>query len=125
MLGDARRGRVMLVTVAEETPVNESIETASAVETAAGAALAPVVVNAVLDEIVGLDADIDSAEAAAGLRSARWAGQEACVTDLAWRLPLPQIRLPRLLAAELGPAEADRLADALVSGIEDLHERNT
>lgn len=136
MLSDARRCRVMLVTVAEETPVNELIETAAAVGEEAGAALAPVVVNAVLDEIAGLDADVDSAEAAvgltaaeradlraaAGLRSARWAGQEACVADLARRLPLPQIRLPRLLAAELGPAEADLLADALVTGIEDLPE---
>lgn len=134
MLGDARRCRVMLVTVAEETPVNELIETAFAVEEEAGVALAPVVVNATLEEIAGLDADVDSAEAglttaeradlraAAGLRSARWDGQEDCIADLARRLPLPQIRLPRLLAAELGPAEADLLADALVAGIEDLPE---
>lgn len=136
MLGDARRCRVMLVTVAEETPVNELIETAFAVEEEAGVALAPVVVNAALEEIAGLGADVDSAEAAAGLtaaeradlraaaglRSARWAGQEDCIAELARRLPLPQIRLPRLLVAELGPTEADLLADALVAGIEDLPE---
>ncbi len=136
MLGDARRCRVMLVTVAEETPMNELVETAFAVEDEAGVALAPVVVNAALDEIAGLDIDVDSTEAAVGLsaaaradlqaaadlRSARWARQEACVADLARRLPIPQLRLPRLFAAGLGPAEIDRLADALAAGIDDLPE---
>lgn len=136
MLGDARRCRAMLVTVAEETPVNELIETALAVEDEVGVALAPVVVNAALDEIAGLDADIDSAGAAAGLtaderadlrvaagmRSARWARQEACAAELARRLPVPQLRLPRLPAAELGPPEIDRLADALTAGIDALPE---
>lgn len=139
MLGDARRCRAMLVTVAEETPVNELIETALAVEDEVGVALAPVVVNAVLDEIAGLDADIDSAGAAAGLtaderadlrvaagmRSARWARQEACAAELARRLPVPQLRLPRLPAAELGPPEIDRLADALTAGIDALPEPST
>ena len=136
MLGDARRCRAMLVTVAEETPVNELIETALAVEDEVGVALAPVVVNAVLDEIASLDADIDSAGAAAGLtaderadlrvaagmRSARWARQEACAAELARRLPIPQLRLSRLPAAELGPPEIDRLADALTAGIDALPE---
>ena len=139
MLGDARRCRAMLVTVAEETPVNELIETALAVEDEVGVALAPVVVNAVLDEIAGLDADIDSAGAAAGLtaderadlrvaagmRSARWARQEACAAELARRLPVPQLRLPRLPAAELGPPEIDRLADALTAGVDALPEPST
>ena len=136
MLSDARRCRAMLVTVAEETPVNELIETALAVEDEVGVALAPVVVNAVLGEIAGLDADSDSSEAAAGLtaeeradlraaaemRSARWARQEACAAELARRLPVPQLRLPRLLAAKLVPPEIDRLADALTAGLNALPE---
>lgn len=139
MLGDARRCRAMLVTVAEETPVNELIETALAVEDEVGVTLAPVVVNAVLDEIAGLDVDIDSSGAAAGLtageradlraaagmRSARWARQEACAAELARRLPVPQLRLPRLPAAELGPPEIDRLADALTAGVDALPEPST
>ena len=139
MLGDARRCRAMLVTVAEETPVNELIETALAVEDEVGVALAPVVVNAVLDEIAGLDVDIDSSGAAAGLtaeeradlraaaelRSSRWARQEACAAELARRLPVPQLRLPRLPAAELGPPEIDRLADALTAGVDALPEPST
>ena len=139
MLGDARRCRAMLVTVAEETPVNELIETALAVEDEVGVTLAPVVVNAVLDEIAGLDVDIDSSSAAvgltaeeradlraaAGMRSARWARQEACAAELARRLPVPQLRLPRLPAAELGPPEIDRLADALTAGIDALPEPST
>lgn len=139
MLGDARRCRAMLVTVAEETPVNELIETALAVEDEVGVALAPVVVNAVLDEIAGLDVDIDSSGAAAGLtageradlraaaelRSSRWVRQEACAAELARRLPAPQLRLPRLPAAELGPPGIDRLADALTAGIDALPEPST
>jgi Anion-transporting ATPase len=47
MLADPTRARVMLATLAEETPVNELIETAFALEDEVGVQLGPVVVNAV------------------------------------------------------------------------------
>ncbi len=45
LLSDPTRCQVMLVTVPEETPVNELVDTAFAVEDRAGVALGPVVVN--------------------------------------------------------------------------------
>ena len=45
MLTDPSRCRVMLVTLAEETPVNEVVETAFALEDKVGVDLGPVVVN--------------------------------------------------------------------------------
>ena len=45
LLSDPARCQVMLVTLPEETPVNELIETAYAVEDRAGVALGPIVVN--------------------------------------------------------------------------------
>ena len=45
LLTDPKRCQVMLVTVPEETPVNELVETAFAIEDRAGVALGPVVVN--------------------------------------------------------------------------------
>ena len=44
-LSDPARCQVMLVTLPEETPVSEAIETAFAIEDRAGVALGPVVVN--------------------------------------------------------------------------------
>jgi len=38
-------------------------------------------------------------------------------TRLAARLPLPQIELPFLFTADVGPAEIDTLAGALVAGV--------
>ena len=52
LLGDPDRCQVMLVTVPEETPVNEAAETAFHLEDRAGVQLAPIVVN-------GIWADLD------------------------------------------------------------------
>jgi hypothetical protein len=56
--------------------------------------------------------------AAAEFRRERHAVQQEQAGRLAARLPLPQIRLPFLFSADIGPAEIAVLADALVSGIE-------
>ncbi len=55
LIRDPARCRVMLVTIAEETPVNELIETSFAVEDEVGVSLGPVVVNGLLPELAGLD----------------------------------------------------------------------
>ena len=57
LLDDPDRCRVMLVTVPEETPVNELIETAYSLEDEVGVALGPVVVNGVVADLAGLDVD--------------------------------------------------------------------
>src|SRR5579862_2539192 len=60
LLSDPARCQVMLVTLPEETPVNEVIETAYAIEDRAGVALGPVIVNQCFDPLPeGITASID------------------------------------------------------------------
>jgi anion-transporting ArsA/GET3 family ATPase len=136
MLTDASRCQVLLVTTPEETPVNELVETAYALEERVGTDLGPVVVNGLYPTIPDLDVDpIESAaavgaevtaaeaaqlQAAAAFRAARQELQHTQVTRLADALPLPQLHLPLLFDADLGPPQIDKLADALLSGLDAL-----
>jgi anion-transporting ArsA/GET3 family ATPase len=141
LLSDPARCQVMLVTIPEETPVNELIDTAFAIEDQAGVALGPVVVNgcyeppafsaaestaeAIAADAIALDRFVSPREAhdmaaAAEFRAARYALQQEQAARLAERLPLPQIRLPFLFSAALGRAEIHHLADILSAGIEQL-----
>ncbi len=136
LLEDHQRCQVMLVTVPEETPVNEAVETAFSLEDKVGIGLGPIVVNGVYPEMAGLDADPEAAAAEAGVslrkgegeslaaaatfRRDRVALQEQQVARLAEGLPLPQLRLPYLFTTEIRPAELDQLAAALLAGVESL-----
>ena len=136
LLTDPARTSVMLVTLPEETPVNELTETAYKLEDRVGISLGPVVVNGVYPRIDGLDVDPDEAAADAGttlrpgeadsLRAAarfrrqREALQEEQCERLAEKLPLPQIHLPFLFDADLGPAHVDHLAAAMRDGVAKL-----
>ena len=138
LLEDHRRCQVVLVTVPEETPVNEAVDTAFSLEDRVGVGLGPIVVNGVYPEVAGLDASPSEAAASAGVslldgeasalaaaasfRRSRMALQAEQVARLEERLPLPQLRLPFLFTADIGPAELDRLARALLAEIEDLAE---
>jgi anion-transporting ArsA/GET3 family ATPase len=131
MLTDPARCSVVLVTLPEETPVNELVDTAYHLEDRVGVSLGPVVVNGVYAERPGLETDPAAAAAAAGIalrageaeslaaaadfRRHRMALQRDQVERLADRLPLPQLHLPFLFTADVGPAEVDVLADALVA----------
>lgn len=133
LLRDADRCQVLLVTLPEETPVNEAVDTAYALEDRVGVSLAPVVVNGLYPPLEGLDGDPTAAAAeagvtlhpgeaealaaAAGFRAHRTALQGDQVQRLATALPLPQLRLPLLFTTDVGPAEVDRLADALVDAV--------
>ena len=57
LLGDAERCQVMLVTLPEETPVNELVETAFNLEDRVGVSLGPVVVNGMYPSLPGLETD--------------------------------------------------------------------
>ncbi|MET0901788.1 MAG: ArsA-related P-loop ATPase [Acidimicrobiales bacterium] len=138
MLTDHERCRVMLVTLPEETPVNELVDTAFSLEDRVGVGLGPVVVNGHYDEVLGIDADPAAAadvsgtslrrgEAkaladAAAFRRDRMALQEEQTDRLADQLPLAQIRLPYVFTSEIGPAELDHLADRLIAEVEALPE---
>lgn len=136
MLTDGSRCRVSLVTLPEETPVNELIETAYSLEDEVGVSLAPVVVNGMYPELDGLDTDprqaADEAGAflrpgeataladAAAFRRDRMALQHDQVTRLAAQLPLQQIRLPFLFSSELGAHDTEQLARAALAEIDAL-----
>ena len=128
LLRDPARCQVLLVTIAEETPVNEAIETAYALEDDAGVALGPILVNAVYEPLAGLERSSrshapevrEALAAAAELRRVRTALQDNELARLRGALPLEQIRLPFLFTPTIGAAESVALADALVRGIEGL-----
>ena len=133
LLSDPTRCQVMLVTLPEETPVNEVVETAFKLEDRVGVSLAPVVVNGMYPVIEGLDADPAAAAASAGVhlsegdvsalrraasfRREREHLQAEQVARLADGLPLPQIRLPFLFTTDLRLPEVDRLADDMADGV--------
>src|SRR6478735_6820139 len=136
LLGDPARCQVMLVTLPEETPVNELVETAYQLEDRVGISLGPVVVNGLYPPLPGLDIDpaaaaeaagaalrpgeAEALDAAATFRRERMELQAEQVARLAEALPLPQLSLPYLFDAELGPTQLDQLADSLLGGIGDL-----
>ena len=122
MFADDRRCQVVLVTLPEETPVAETVETAFALEEDVGIKLAPVVVNGVWPEIEGLAeavgsrpprASDDRAIQAGRYRLARMADQRSEMDRLARELPLDQIPLPFLFSTSLDLAHLVVLADAL------------
>lgn len=133
LLADHDRCEVVLVTLPEETPVNELIETAFSLEDDVGVGLGPVVVNGLYEDYPGLDVAPEAAaeteavslrpgesEALAGaadFRRHRIGLQSAQVARLADALPLPQIRLPFLFESELTTVEIDRLAGAVLDGL--------
>ena len=140
MLSDPARCQVMLVSVPEETPVNELVDTAFQLEDRIGVQLGPVVVNACYPD-PGLPASVDEVQrladelgvfvsprettdlvAAAEFRRERYVLQQEQADRLAARLPLPQVRLPFLFTAELGPAEIGTLAGTFAEQVEELPE---
>ena len=138
LLTDPARCSVMLVTLPEETPVNELVETAFTLEDRVGVALGPVVVNGLYGALPGIDVSPAEAAAEAGVtlrpgeaealaeaaafRRRRWALQEDQLARLDEMLPMPQLHLPFLFSADLGPAHVDTLAGALRDGVMGLAE---
>jgi len=137
MLRDPARCQVMLVSLPEETPVNELIETAYRFEDLVGVALAPVVVNSYYPVLRHLAADPVAAAQAAGatlpdpdqaarlaaaaaFRETRQDLQATQAARLAAGLPLPQLLLPYQFSAELGPEQLGVLSEALGSAIDAL-----
>ena len=129
LLSDPDRCQVMLVTLPEETPVNEAVDTAFHLEDRAGVKLAPIVVNglwphldlpAAVDDLGLSPEDQQRVTAAAAFRRDRQAQQEEQVARLADELPLSQLPLPYLFTTDLGLAEVRVLAEALASSLSPL-----
>ncbi len=138
MLTDPTRSQVMLVTLPEEMPVNEVIESAYQLEDRIGVSLAPVVVNSCIPEIPGLDCDPLAAAGEVGveleegtalaLRSAadfrlrRRALQIEQLERLSQELPLPQIAIPLVSSETISLPDIAVLASALATGVKKLPE---
>jgi anion-transporting ArsA/GET3 family ATPase len=138
MLSDPARCRVMLVTLPEELPVSETIESAYTLEDKAGVQLGPVIVNACDADPVGLDrpaAEVASAvggalemppahvaalEEARLFRLARHGVSTEQVDRLRRELPLPHLLVPSIDAPRIGLAETQVLADALAAAVATL-----
>lgn len=130
LIGDPDRCMVTLVTIPEETPVNELIETSFAIEDELGVRLSPVIVNGVLPDVGELDTDLDALDlddderaalrTAAEFRAGRNALQAEQLERLGATLPLEQIRLPQLFGTSIGPDEIGLLATVLTEAIEAL-----
>jgi len=132
LLADPSRCQVLLVTLAEETPVNEVVETAFALEDRVGVSLAAVVVNG-LYEPLDLAGDAAAAAAEVGAKlaparlqaltaAARFRGQRQelqaeQVDRLRAALPLAQLPLPYVFSDEVGRVEAELLAVRLAESI--------
>ena len=138
LLSDPARCRVILVTLPEELPVSETIESAYTLEDKAGVQLGPVIVNACDPEPVGLDRPAAEVAAAAGVggsvppahlaaleearlfRLARQGVSAEQVERLRRELPLPHLLVPSIDAERIGPKESKTLADALAAAVGSL-----
>ena len=142
MLLDPARTHVQLVTLLEEMPVQETIESAAAL-TELGVTLGPVIVNRVLEERfeqparkafegmdadqvvqlagkadVALDADAGQALLDLGhLHLDRMALQERMRADLSKRLPLPRLELPYVWGEEFGADDIAGLAKLIEANL--------
>ncbi|MEP7047083.1 MAG: ArsA family ATPase [Ilumatobacteraceae bacterium] len=121
LLTDPSRSQIVLVTLPETTPVNEVIETASALTHEGGLHLGPVVVNA-FDE--GADLPVDKAllgstlRAAADFRNARRSLHRRESQRLADALDLPHVCLPMVTSAAIDRDSIRTLAQGLGRGDE-------
>lgn len=138
LLTDESRCQVLVVTLAEEMPVNEAAEVAAAVEDQVGAHLGPVVVNGVYPKRESLPREASAAalaeehsihlrpgeaealDAAAKSRHGRSQLQERHLQRLERLLPLRQVVLPFLFTASIGRPELDRLAVSMGAALEAL-----
>jgi len=135
MLVDNTRTRVVLVTLPEETPVNETIETADALVDLqiepAGVLVNgwyPYCDEVATDEVLRLAEEagtvvprdeataLSAASEFSGMRHRLQQAQLGRIEDL---LALPIVRLPFLFTAEIGRREIGSLADALMIGLRD------
>jgi len=135
LITDPSRCQVLLVTLPEDTPVNEAVETAFHLEDEAGVKLGPIAVNGVFQPLdlpadpaaaveaggIRLDADdLATLTRATEFRRRRQELQQRQLDRLAAALPLPQLQLPNVWKTDLGPEDVAGLADALAAGIAGL-----
>jgi anion-transporting ArsA/GET3 family ATPase len=134
MLSDGARCSVILVTIPEETPINELVQSAYQLEDEVGIKLGPVVVNGCVPSRSAYEVDPAAAAKAAGIaadpqtlaalsEAAAFAKGQALLqheqlTRLDSALALHQLRLPMFFSSSAGPQELSAIASALTEAIE-------
>ena len=129
LLEDHTRSQCVMVTLPEETPVNETIELTADLRDDLGVALGPLVVNACWPDRPGLHVSATTAakqqdvkvpvatrralDEAVRFARSRVEAQAEQFARLDAELPMPRVHLPRLPVARLFPQHLDELADAL------------
>jgi hypothetical protein len=148
MLRDPARTRVHLVTIPEEIPVTETIETATALRTRVGVSAGPVFANGVytelftsaeaktLEDLIATNADLLDRAASVGLQLdqedidalfgyarfliGRRSIQSRHLTTLQNNIEQPVVELPFLFSAGLALPDVETLADAIEVAVEKL-----
>ncbi len=136
MLADPKRSQVVLVTIAEELAVSETIEAAFAVEDKAGIRLGPVIVNGLYPDLAALAIPAEMAAKDAGvsisasglaqleqarlLQSSRLQRQNLEQDRLRAQLPLPSIALPRILGSQIDLEGLAELSTAMAEAISNM-----
>jgi anion-transporting ArsA/GET3 family ATPase len=114
LLADPSRCRVMLVTLPEDMPVSETIESAFTLEDKAGVQLGPVIVNATDPVPEGLERSAQDVVAGMGVAGVAWAEMagagEAGEVDPALVAALDAARRFRLERHAISAAQIERLA---------------
>ena len=114
MLADAARCQVVLVTLPETTPVNETVETAHSLQQRVNVHLGPIVVNGV-DRGPALEPTAAAAgspmQLAGEFRNARRTLHGDECARLAEELALPQLHLPTIAGSNLAADAIETLAD--------------
>jgi anion-transporting ArsA/GET3 family ATPase len=132
MLSDPRRTGYVAVALAEEMPVNETLELGGRLETAVGLGLDAVIVNALYPERYtkaeaeslrsaaanGLDPEALTAVRAVLTQHERARQQQTHVRRLRKEAGAPVLELPMLFEPEVGLAEYEHLAEDLMAELE-------
>jgi anion-transporting ArsA/GET3 family ATPase len=133
MLSDPRRTGYLAVALAEEMPVNETLELGGRLEQAVGLGLDAVIVNALYPERYtkaeaemlrsaaadGLDPDAVTAVRAALTQHERARAQRTHVRRLRKEAGAPVLELPMLFEPQIGLPEYELLADELAGELAD------
>ncbi len=139
LLKDPTRSQIILVTLPEETPVSETIETSIKMEQEIGMSLGPIIVNGIYNSIDYLDQDplalakkanieLSSYEAeklasAAQFRFQRQLLQKEQVDRITEKINLDLIKLPFLFTPQIGLKELDILSESFIQAILNLESK--
>lgn len=137
LLTDPKRTQVAMVTLAEEMPVNESVELAEKLRQKVGIPLGPLIVNQLypprfvagpssralteLPEITG-DALLDPLLIRSRIAMRRRTMNDRYLEKLRVALPLPQAQLPYLFAPQFGVEQVEDLSQRLEAQLLQLAE---